>query len=307
MDNADTAPGPMPAAAPAKSPLPLAWATTIVVFLAFSGLARWVVSALGLASPEDQLFGAQEWALAAAFFLSALCGTLMARGRFLLAALLLWALPFGAFALLFYGAFSSDLARLMPPARLVLAVLASTLAPTLAGVLAGKWVGRQWLARRTARAAVPLPPGPSDAAAPLAPSAARAFGQWWRVVLTFALAGPPIGSLATLGYYCVDALGSGVDLNGWALLPSALVFAAYSFGVGFIPAIVVGACYASLVVRGGGQRGNAIGRVLFATALGAAVGALVGSLGFADPLWIFLPCLVATPACAWLAGRHARA
>ncbi len=303
----------IPPDAPLKSRMPMAVGTAIVAFLVVSLLARWLVFALGLAGGLESEFGAQEWAIVVAIFLAALCGTLVARGRFLVWACVLWFLPLAAVVSFTFAFYPKDQSSLSHLARLLLPLVGSTLAATLLGVQAGKLIGRQWAAWRVAGMGAALPADGSAGVAtaglepvPVASAAMTALGQWWRIVLTFTLAGPPIGSLATLAYYSLDAANSGAPINWLGLMPAALVFALYSFGVGLIPAFVVGLLYAGVVVRGDCQRGNAIGRVLFATALGAAVGALISSLGFSDRLWLFLPCLIATPACAWLSGRHAR-
>ena len=118
-------------------------AFAVLIALAVQVLAQQLASALTpppapMASPEGY-FWLLSGISAVVFFLSAFAGTWIARGRFLIPALLLWAIPTAAALIFGY--------RLQLPAEsITLGTFAlrnlPMLSATLAGTLAGNFFGR---------------------------------------------------------------------------------------------------------------------------------------------------------------------
>jgi hypothetical protein len=99
---------------------------------------------------------------------------------------------------------------------------------------------------------------------------------WQKIALFYAIAGPATGSLVFTVAYLASVYRT-VETLAWAtVMPLTLVAAAMGIGLAFVPAFVVGAAYALLVVRGGELEGTTAVRVCLSCGMGLTAGAVLG-------------------------------
>ena len=137
-----------------KKRLAFAVLIALVVYVAAEQLASALTPSPAPMANPDRYFWLLAGISAVVFFLAAFAGSWVARGRFLILALLLWAIPTAAAMVVGY--------RLQVPAEPItfgafalrnLPMLSATLAGTLAGVFFGKFIAAHKRVADGARAA----------------------------------------------------------------------------------------------------------------------------------------------------------